>query len=370
MNIDVASTYEAAAGSARRKTRRAGRRLGALIALMAGAAWAAPIPVPNGDFSDPGNDGSIGGLIGLDIVNQPIGSGPWLGSARGPLGLLLQPTLTIDSSGQEGRIQGLLGLSLLAGLLNNSGAFSQVLSETYQTGRFYVLSANIDAGGLLDLSLLGTTNVGIGLLANGTLIASSNTASPQLLSLYLLSGTTYQLRFGYYAAPGDTGPVGVQLFNEPSGLLTASLLTSTAFSNVQLEGRDIGPTSLIQVGSTSAEMQLEVGQPLGDPIIAIVQDADGNGVPGFTVTITAPLDGASADLSAPSSGDPPGRVITAVSDLDGLVVFYAHANEIAGCYRVTVEPQDPTLDVLHATFHLRNHSHDPSHDSVYCHGFQ
>lgn len=342
----------------------------ATAGLVAQALAQGPVAIPNNDFSDPANAGSIGGLIGPDIVNQPIGSGPWQGNAAGVLGLLARPTLAIDATQQRATISGLLGINL-AGLLNNRGSLAQVLGESWQFGRLYILSAEIDVGAPLNLGLLSGTNTGIGLTAGGNTVAASTTSAPGLLDLALLGDTRYRLRFGYVADIAASGFIGVKLFSEPQGLLTANLFPSVAFSgSVELEGRDVGPAAEIVVDTYSGDLQAQVGQPIGTPIIAIVRDGDGDGVPGLMVRISAPLAGASADVSAPTSSDPPGRVITARSDLDGLVVFFATANEIAGCYRILVEPVDAGLGLTPAVFHLRNRSDDPAQDSVYCNGYQ
>ncbi len=342
-----------------------------LAALLVGStAMASPIDVPNGDFSDPANDGSVGGLLGPNINNQPIGSGPWLGTSLGVLGILARPVLTVDSTTQTATISGLLGINV-AGLLNNGGWFSQQLAENYETGRFYILSADIGAGGVLDLGLLTDTNVGIGLTSGGAEVATSTTADPALLSLGLLGGDRYRLRFGWFADATAGGPIGIRLFNRPLGVLQANLLSSTVFGNVELEGRDIGPATRVNIlPGDAGGNETGVGQAFPGSFIAIVEDEDGDGVPGFEVTIAAPLDGASADLTSPSSGDPPGRVITAVTDLDGVVSFDATANEIAGCYRVVITAADPGLTIESGVFHFRNVSDDPAQDSIYCNGFQ
>ncbi|MDZ3823722.1 MAG: hypothetical protein U0S76_08970 [Pseudoxanthomonas sp.] len=345
--------------------------LAAMLALNAGQVVAqGPVAIGNADFSDPANGGSIGGLLGPDIVSQPIGAGPWLGTSLGVLGLLARPTLSIDPGQQSASLSGLLGINV-AGILNNRGWFSQTLGESWQFGRFYVLSADITTGSSLDLGLLSGSNTGIALTAAGAPIASSTTAPATLTELTLLGGNAYRLRFGYLADIAASGFIGVRLFSEPQGVLGASLLPGISFTGtVELEGRDVGPAAEIVIDTYSGDLQAQVGQPLGNPIIAIVRDGDGDGVPGLMVRISAPLAGASADLTAPSSSDPPGRVITARSDLDGLVVFFATANDIAGCYRITVEPVDASLGLNPAVFHMRNWSTDPAQDSIYCNGYQ
>lgn len=344
--------------------------LALLLALSASVA-ADPIVIPNGDFSDPSNSGSIGGLIGPNIINQPIGAGGlWNGNAFGVLGLLARPTLTIDSASQTATISGLLGINV-AGLLNNGGSFVQELGTSYQFGRFYVLSADVDTDSLLDLTALGNANVGIALTSMGNVIASSTTTDPALIELSQLGDGAYQLRFGHVADIGSSGFIGVRLFNEPNQLLTASLISSVSFRNVQLEERDIGvPTNVNVVPGDPGNNQAPTGGPFPGTFIATVTDAEGDGVPGFAVVISSPTDGASADLSSPTSSDPPGRLIVATTDLDGVVTFDATANDIAGCYRIHIESQDPELEISQAVFYMRNFSDDPGQDSLFCNGYQ
>lgn len=356
---------------ARRPRRAVGALLGTVAMLAMAGANAAPIVVPNGDFSDPANNGSIGGLIGANINNELIGAGPWRGSAYGILGLLAQPTLTIDSSVPAGTISGLLAINV-AGLLNNGGSFRQVLGSSYTMGRFYILSADVSTGSVLDLDLLANANVGIGFMANNVNVASSTTTDPTLLNLNLVEGNTWRLRFGFFADIAAAGPIGVRLFNEPQGLAAASLLGSISFGDVQVEERDIGPATTVRIvpREDGAPSEAPVGQPYGGAFIAIVEDEDGDGVPGFEVSIEAPADGASADLTSPTSNDPPGRIISAMTDVDGIVTFDAVANEIAGCFQITVEALDPELTVRQGVFNLRNTSDDPGQNSIFCNGYE
>lgn len=364
-----ATTVIPCSGPGRSGWRRLLAASAALALAVAGSmAMAAEVDVPNGDFSDPGNDGSIGGLIG-SYLDLPIGSGPWHGTSVGILGLLIGPTVSVDADAQVGRISGVLGANV-AGLLNSYGWLSQALSESWQGGDLYILNADINVGRPLSLGLLGDSNVGLAFTSGATVIASTTTADPRLLALDLLAADTYRLRLGHIAGAGVSGPIGIRLFNQPEGLLTADLLPNATFSNVSVEWRDIGPVATITPINTGDQLQPGVGEPVGEPIIALIQDGDGNGIPGVAVTISSPLTGASADLEAPTSDDPPGRVITAVSDLDGYVTFYATANEIGGCYRVIVQPVDESLGIEPAVFHFRNVSDDPGQDSVYCNGFQ
>jgi len=295
----------------------------------------------------------------------PIGLGPWTGTYAGVLAALAPPTLTIDPAQPGATISGLLGINIV-GLVNNQGWFAQNLATNYVQNRFYVLSAEVFTGSVLDLSLLANAGVGIALTAGGSVLAASSTAAPGLVELSPLGSNRYRLRLGYTADAAATGAIGLRLFNQPQGLLTVDLLESTSFANVELDGRDVGAATQIEVGTTGNLLQAQVGQPFGEPIIAIVRDAEGDGVPGFQVTFTAPAAGASATLNSPTGGT--GLVVTAVTDLFGLAVVYAVANDQAGCFRVTAEATGGALD--QAVFHLRNISDDPAQDSVYCNGFQ
>jgi hypothetical protein len=339
--------------------------LGLALGLGAAALAAEPIAVPNGDFSVVANSGTVGGgALGGVGSNQLIGLGPWTGTYHGILGLLAPPTLTIDAGAQTATINGLAGMNV-AGLLNNGGYFAQSLPTSYEFGRFYVLSAEVDVGSALSLQLLSDSKVGIALRSGDAVLASSTGATPELVQLMPLAATNYQLRFGHLADVAAVGPIGVQLFNEPTGLLTLDLLGSVTFRNVALEVRDIGAASAIEVLTTGDLLQAPVGEPFSGTIVALVRDEDGDGVPGHLVTFTAPTEGASAILTSSTGGT--GPVVTAVTDLDGLAVVSAQANAEAGCYRVMAEGVGlPEL----AVFHLRNYSHEPGVDSVYCNGFQ
>lgn len=345
------------------------RRIGAAILsiLFSAAVCAAPLEVPNGDFSDSANDGTVGGgLIGASGMNVDIGDGPWLGTFNGILALLAPPELTVDSSTQTATLTGLAGGLVGLNALSNGGYFSQTLPSTYQLGRLYILSADLNVGEPIGLDLLGTTNTGIALTSGGSVIASSSTSAPGLVDLALLTGDTYRLRFGHVAGLEAIGNIGVRLFNQPQGLLTLDLLQSVSFSNISMEEREIGPPEDISVVTMGDLLQTPVNEPFGEPIIALVVDNDGDGVPGITVTFTAPDEGASAMLDSPTGGT--GPEVTAVTDLDGLATVYATANDQAGCYRVMAESQIGDLD--QAMFHLRNYSDDPSQDSIYCNGYQ
>lgn len=333
--------------------------------IVAMGAVADPITVPNGDFTDPANAGSVGGgVIGGSQANAPIGSGPWLGTYWGLAGLLAPPTLTIDANAERASISGLAAVNVL-GLLNNGGYFTQSLPESYAFGRFYIISADVDVGGLLSLDLLSDAGVSIGLRSGGNVLASSDASPPHLVDLDLLDGTSQRLRMGYLADATAVGPINIKMGYEPAGVATVDLLSSVSFRNVGLEVRDIGPAIAVEILTFGDMLQAEVGQPFSGSLVALVRDEDGDGVPGHVVTFEGPDSGAGAVLSSPTGGT--GTKVTAVTDIDGIAVVNAVANEEAGCFRVTIEGENlPEI----STFHLRNYSNDPGVDSVFCNGYQ
>jgi len=219
--------------------------------LFATAVFGAAIPVPNGDFLSPTDVGTVGGgLLGTPVNNQAIGSGPWHGSTAGVLGLLLPPAMNISTSGGFGgngaaTISGIANVGVLS-ILDNGALFSQTLSNTYQANTTYTLTADVFTGSLLSANALATAGVGIG-LANvtgsgiGSLIADTTTTNPVLVSLTLLSGNVYQLSLQFTTGGvAPTGNIGVDLFDLPTGLASASLFQTVKFSNVTLDAATAG----------------------------------------------------------------------------------------------------------------------------------
>lgn len=357
------------------------RRL--LLALTAGlglccSAQAGFLVVPNGDFSAPANTGSVGGgVLGASGTDVPIGSGPWTGTYNGVLGLLAPPTLVISSAAGEASISGLLGINAL-GIVNNGGHFGQVLAATWQANKRYTLIANLRTAVDLDLPLLAAAGTGISLNTGATLVASStgvatNVRSDAVDALTLRIALTQDTA----AAPGATG-IGVQLFDRPSGLLTAGLIDTANFSDVLLAQTTIPPAgSTLEVSGASSQTTA-VGMPFPGAMHAIVRDADGNPVPDVLVTLTAPPEGASATLHGNGQS---GRTIVTFTDANGEITLNATANEIAGCYKVT---GDVVGIPGQAVFRLRNFSEEQiaayqlanpgamgtPQDSIYCNGFE
>jgi hypothetical protein len=309
------------------------------IGAFTGIAVAAPIAIPNGDFSDAGNFGTVGGGplggSGTDVV---IGAGPWTGSFAGILSLLAPPTLTI-SAGQA-QISGLAAANIIS-ILNNGGYFSQTLTTDYVAQERYTLSVHVDTGTTLDLGVLASGNFGIALRSGTDTLASTATAPPQLISLVPVSGTTYMLTLLFDSNDTTAGAIDVQLFAEPQGLIGASLLTSVTFSAVALDATAINPVSGSIVASGGSVQTTTVVTAFADPLQVRVTDMVGDPVPGVTVTFSAPASGASATLSAP----------TAVTDINGFAEVDATANTIAGSYVVTASVENVDTP---ASFSLTN----------------
>lgn len=286
-------------------------------------AFGASIAIPNGDFSDPGNFGSVGGgLVGASASDVPIGAGPWLGSYAGVLALLAPPTLTISNGSAE--ISGLAAANLF-GIFNNGGSFSQTLAQTYEPQKAYTLTATVDTGTPLDIGLLASGNFGVALTSGDTTLASSATAPPSLVALQPLGGSTYQLSLVFDSTDATAGPIGVQLFAEPEQVIGATLMTEVTFGNVTLDGTAINPNAGSIVAVDATPQSATVGEPFANALEVQVTDADGDPVSGVTVTFAAPASGASAVLSA----------TTVATDGGGFASITATANTIAGSYTVS-----------------------------------
>jgi hypothetical protein len=221
------------------------------LTLTSMPAWSAAIAVPDGDFTQAGGAGNVGGGLLTTDGSGTIGSGPWTGTYDAVLGLLVPPTLTIQTTGGEpsggrGLISGLLqGVSILGPVVDNGGYFSQTLGATpFLANTTYTLTANVDPGLLLAAGVLTLDNagVGIGLTNGGSDLA--NTQNPlDLLSLTLLGGTDYSLVLRYTTGSvAPSGNLGIKLYDLPSGVLQANLLGNVAFSNVTLDASPASTT--------------------------------------------------------------------------------------------------------------------------------
>lgn len=363
--------------------RRSLRMRAMLVALLAagccGGASAGFLVVPNGDFSDAANAGSVGGgVLGASGTNVPIGSGPWTATYNGVLGLLAPPVLEINSVNKTAVIDGLLGVNAL-GIVNNGGHFGQTLSSNWQPTKRYTLIANLDTGVVLDLPLLSAAGTGIMLLSNTGPIASSTTAAATHVRADTIDALTARIALTHDTGAIASGPITVQLFDRPQGLLTAGLIDTAEYSGVRLAQSTIPPGNSTLTVSGGGSQGAALGQPFPFAMKALVKDQNNNPVPDVLVTLEAPATGPSATLYG--TGGQVGRVVVAFTDSNGEVTLTADANNIAGCYKVTgsVIGMDGQ-----AGFNLRNFSaaqiqalrdagadvDGVMQDSVYCNGFE
>ncbi len=297
---------------------------------------AAPIAIPNGDFSNTANNGHIGGGLIGGSGSAVIGNGPWNGTYTGAANLLAPPLLTIKN--QEATISGLLGINVL-GIVDNSGYFSQSLTNAYEANEHYVLTTDVDASVPLNVGVLNSANAGIALTQGTTVLAATGTTG-SIVSLTLLNGTRYKLTLAYDTGAAVSGNIGVQLFAKPQNLVTANLLTGISFTNVTLSGSAINPVAASVATGGGTPQSATVDTPFATPFTVTVLDAEGDPVQGANVTFSAPASGPSAILSTPLP-----------TDLNGQTQVTGTANAIAGSYTVTATVNGVATS---ATFNLTN----------------
>ncbi|WP_440225049.1 beta strand repeat-containing protein [Dokdonella sp. MW10] len=290
--------------------------------LFGAVAHAAPLTIPNGDFSHAGNHGSVGGSLLGGAATTLIGAGPWSASYAGALNTLAQPTVTVGGGHVE--VTGLLGIDVL-GIINNHAHIHQDTGIAWVANRRYVLSADVNANALLGLSLLTSGNAGVA-LSTGPTSASRVISSIQPgATLTLLNGTTYRVSVEYTTGASVSGTIHTHLFAEPSGLLTAQLLGTVAFDNVTLTTHLINPVPASVVPASPGPFTGTVGQPITPPIAITVLDALGDAIPGVSVSFTTPSSGASATVTP----NP------ATTNANGVASVTTTANTIAGSYQIT-----------------------------------
>ncbi|WP_423927125.1 Ig-like domain-containing protein [Dokdonella sp.] len=313
--------------------------MGVAVVGMASAAVqpAASVNVPNGDFSDSNNEGSIGGGVAGGSGAAQIGSGPWSGTYSGIATLLAPPTLSIGSG--RAQIGGLLGVSV-GGIFNNEGRIRQDTGIAWQPNRRYALQADIDVGAVLAVNVLTSGNAGIA-LATGNSKASrlaSSTAGSATISL--LSGTTYRVSLEYQTGASVSGTIFVHLFGEPTGLVTANLFSTIGFDNVGLDTYLLTQVPNSIVPANPGPYSAVVSQVVSPSIGISVKDALGDPIPGVSVSFDVPATGASATV-VPNP---------AVTDANGIAQVVTTANTVAGAYQITATVSGgPTPVVLDLT---------------------
>jgi hypothetical protein len=218
-----------------------------LVAGVAGSPAKAGfnITVPNGDFSQTGNDGSVGGGLLTGSATRVIGTGPWSGTYNGIAGVIAPPSLTINPG--VATISGVAGINALGlGLVNSSGDFSETLTGvSYLSNATYTLSATVDVGQLVSLSALNSAGVGIGLTSNGSLLSAANGGSTPTVAISLLSGTSYEVTSTYTtSSTAPLGSIGLELYDDPTNLATVNLFQFVSFSSVGLTASVPEPSSV------------------------------------------------------------------------------------------------------------------------------
>lgn len=299
--------------------------IGMTLATTTHAASAIPlanINVPNGDFSNPANEGVVGGdLLGASGTST-IGSGPWAASYSGVASVLAQPSMIIGSG--QARVSGLLGINLV-GILNNRGYFHQDTGTAWIANRRYTLSADVDAATVLTASVLNSGNLGIA-LATSTSTASrvaSTTGGNGVLTL--LGGSTYRLSVEFETGPSVSGNIHAHLFAEPSGLIGAGLLSAVSFDNVTLSTHLLTQAPAALAPGATGPYTAVVGEAVSPALDVVVLDALGDPIPGISVTYSVPGSGASASV-VPNP---------ATTDSNGIAHAVITANTIAGAYQIS-----------------------------------
>lgn len=283
----------------------------------------AALTIPNGDFSNVANTGTVGGGVLGGSGTASIGTGPWSGTYQGALGLLAPPSLSIN--GGKATIGGLLGVSAV-GIVNNNGRLHQDTGIALIPNRRYTVSADIDAGTTLGVSVLTSGNAGIA-LGTGTSIASriASSATVGLASINLIQGTTYRVSVSYQTGNTVSGNLFIHAFSEPVGLLTANLLGSISYDNIELSTHLLTQTPSALVAGNPGPYSAVVGQAATPALSIRVLDALGDPIPGVTVTFTMPGSGASASV-VPNP---------AVTGANGLAQVVTTANTLPGTYTVS-----------------------------------
>jgi hypothetical protein len=287
--------------------------------LLHGTAFAAALVVPNADFSNPANEGSLGGGLLGATGSGPIGAGPWNGAYAGIAALLMPPVLAIGQG--QATISGIAVDALQAG---NSGAFSQTLTATYAQSKHYVLVADVEASTtLLGANILGSGNFGLALSKGASTLAS--TQNSPAVALSLMSDRKAHLALAYDTLPIDAGNIGVSLYASPNGIASVNVIQAIGFSNVRLTQAPIPALPPAQIGQAGGTPQAAtINTAFSAPLIVAVVDAEGDPLEGVTVTFTAPASGASATLP-----------VSLVTDVGGRISVVPTANGTAGSYVVT-----------------------------------
>lgn len=211
-----------------------------MLAFLSCPAVALDIPVPNGAFSEPANEGSVGGgAVGDEGTLVTVGDGPWLASFSGVAGELPPPTLTIGAGAAV--ISGLAAAGSGTAVVNNGGAFDLIASDVpLEPFTRYELDVQFDAGGAFSNEYFPQGNGGIALTAGQQVLVSSQTAGPDQFVFNYVAGSasTFRLRLRYTtsAAP-PTEELGIRLYARPQQVASAQLKPTATFRQVRLDVR-------------------------------------------------------------------------------------------------------------------------------------
>lgn len=282
----------------------------------------AAITIANGDFSSSANEGSVGGGVIGGSGSAMIGSGPWSAAWSGVAGLLAPPTIVIG--GGEVRISGLAGLDV-AGILNNEARLTQDSGIPWQANRRYTISADIDAGALIDTSTLTSGNAGIALATGDSSASRVGSTSGGAGLLTLVGGSIYRLSLEVVTGASVSGTIHPHLYSEPANLLSAGLLDTVKFDNVLVTTHLIDQVATTLVPANPGPYSGSVGQPVAPALGIRVLDALGDPIAGISVSFAVPASGASATV-VPNP---------AVTDANGVAQVVTTANTIAGSYQIT-----------------------------------
>lgn len=315
-----------------------------LLALAASPAAALDIPVPNGAFSEPANEGSVGGgSPGDEGTLLAIGDGPWLASFNGAAGQLPPPTLTIG--GGAAVISGLAAAGSGSAVVNNGGAFDLIASDIpLQPFTRYELDVQFDVGGAFSNEYFPQGNGGIALTAGQQVLVSSQTAGPDQFVFSYVAGTpsTFRLRLRY-ATAADPPPeeLGIRLYARPQQVAAAQLKPTAVFRQIRLDVRRLASEPGTFVPTAAAPLRARQ-----NPLTALLPDGRVLIAGGFNYF--DPAVGSSAELFDPATGRftatgtmGMGRFAASATPLsDGRVLL------IGGPYHAACEFYDPATGLF------------------------
>ncbi|MBA2434866.1 MAG: PEP-CTERM sorting domain-containing protein [Chthoniobacterales bacterium] len=215
----------------------------------------------NGDFSLSSNFGTIGGGVLTTDVTAQIGSGPWNGTARGVLGILVPPTISINGAANPGdklnaTISGLTAVNTQLGLVQNGGSVFETVDGnpggTLPAGPTqYCLTGTFSSTDFLTANLLANSGFGVAITTGGTQGTSPTPGTDVANSFTMLGGGLFTLTIDpltsmsgsfslIYDSPVLLDPVGVRLFTgENPVLVSTSVLSNVTFDNIFLKATAI-----------------------------------------------------------------------------------------------------------------------------------